>query len=114
MQGHGILDWYYYGPVIPGYLFDGQETPAEVVAAAFAAGYSTKGGYASGVLMGTYPFGAGRFLLNTFPLLEQVGQHPAADRMMLNLVKFAGETAQGPLADLPSDFDEMLKRIGYS
>jgi hypothetical protein len=114
LQGRGILDWYYYGPVIPQYLFDGQETPAEVMAAAFAAGYSTKGGYASGVLLGTYRFGEGRFILNTFPLLDQVGKHPAADRLLLNLVKFAGEGVGAPLRELPPGFEELLKRIGYS
>src|SRR5260370_4271470 len=71
LQGRGILDWYYYGPVIPHYLFDGQEKPSEVIAAAFAAGYSTRGGYASGILLGTYRWGEGQFILNTFPLLEQ-------------------------------------------
>ena len=52
LPGKGILDFYYYGPVIPHYLFDGQELPAEVIAAAFAAGYPVKGGYASGILLG--------------------------------------------------------------
>jgi hypothetical protein len=113
LQGRGILDWYYYGPVIPSYLFDGQETPAEVMAAAFAAGYSTPGGYASGVLLGVYRFGEGRFVLNTFPLLDQVGRHPAADRLFLNLVRFAAESVERPLMELPRDFEEQLKRIGY-
>ena len=113
LQGRGILDWYYYGPVIPTYLFDGQETPAEVIAAAFAAGYSTPGGYASGVLLGTYHFGAGRFIINTFQLLDQVSRHPAADRLLLNLVKHAGGSTDKPLMELPADFDSLLKSIGY-
>jgi hypothetical protein len=114
LQGPGILDWYYYGPVIPHFLFDGQETPAEVIAVAFAAGYSTPGGYASGTLLGAYRFGEGRFILNTFPLLDQVNRHPAADRLLLNLVRFAGEGAGKPLMELPGDFEEQLNRIGYS
>jgi len=89
LQGRGILDWYYYGPVIPHHLFDGQETPSEVIAAAFAAGYSTRGGYASGILLGAYHFGEGQFILNTFPVLDQLDHHPAADRLLLNLVKYA-------------------------
>jgi hypothetical protein len=114
LQGRGILDWYFYGPVIPHHLFEGQETPAEVIAAAFAAGYSTPGGYASGVLLGVYRFGEGRFVVNTFPLLDQVGRHPAADRLLLNLVKYAAESGDGPLLELPGDFEEHLKRVGYS
>jgi hypothetical protein len=113
LQGRGILDWYYYGPVIPHDLFDGQETPDEVVAAAFAAGYSKPGGYASGILLGGYHFGEGRFLINTFPLLEHAGEHPAADRLLLNLVQYAAGFVRQPLAPLPSDFDSRLKAIRY-
>jgi len=114
LQGKGILDWYYYGPVIPHYLFDGQETPDEVAAAAFAAGYSTPGGYASGILLGSYRFGAGRFLVNTFPVLENLDAHPAADRILLNLINYASGFVEMPMAALPSDFDAQLKAIGYS
>jgi hypothetical protein len=114
LQGGGILDWYYYGPVIPHYLFDGQDLPAEVIAAAFAAGYPIKGGYASGILLGRYGFGEGHFILNTFPILDQLDHHPAADRLLLNLVKHAGSFAEKPLAGLPADFDVRLRAIGYS
>jgi hypothetical protein len=114
LQGRGILDWYYYGPVIPHHLFDGQETPAEVISAAFAAGYSTPGGYASGVLMGIYRFGEGQFVVNTFPILEQAGRHPAADRLLLNLVKYFAAGTDKPLGGLPADFENQLRLIGYS
>jgi hypothetical protein len=114
LQGKGILDWYYYGPVIPHYLFDGQETPADVVSAAFAAGYSTPGGYASGILVGTYQFGEGHFMVNTFPLLEQLDKHPTADRLLLNLVAHAGTLAGKPLGAVPADFNDQLRAIGYS
>ena len=113
LQGKGILDFYYYGPVIPHYLFDGQELPAEVIAAAFATGYPVKGGYASGILLGRYSFGAGHFIVNTFPLLEQLDQHPAADRLLLNLVKHAGSFMGNPLEELPDNFDNRLRAIGY-
>ncbi len=114
LQGKGILDWYYYGPMIPHHLFDGQETPDEIVAAAFAAGYSTPGGYASGILLGSYRFGAGRFWVNTFPALENLDAHPAADRIILNLIDYASRFVKTPIAALPSNFDEQLKAIGYS
>jgi hypothetical protein len=114
LQGRGILDWYYYGPVIPHYIFDGQEPPSEVIAAAFAAGYPVRGGYASGILLGRYGFGEGHFILNTFPILDQLDRHPAADRLLLNLVKHAGRFAGKPLAGLPTDFNDQLRLIGYS
>jgi hypothetical protein len=114
LQAKGILDWYYYGPVIPHYLFDGQEPPGEVIAAAFAAGYSTPGGYVSGILLGRYAFGEGHFIVNTFPILEQLDRHPAADRLLINLLQYGGSMAEKPQASLPAGFDEQLRSIGYS
>ena len=114
LQAKGILDWYYYGPVIPHYLFDGQEVPAEVIAATFAAGYSTPGGYASGILLGRYAFGEGHFIVNTFPILEQLDRHPAADRLLLNLLQYGGSMAEKPQASMPAGFGEQLRAIGYS
>lgn len=114
LQAPGILNWYYYGPVIPHFLFEGQETPAEVVAAAFAAGYSTAGGYASGILLGSYRFGEGRFVVNTVPVLENLDAHPAADRLLLNLITDGASSVSQPPAALPADFEAQLKAIGYS
>ncbi len=114
LQGEGILDFYYYGPMIPTYLFDGQDAPSEVVAAAFAAGYSTAGGYASGILLGSYKFGTGQFLLNSFPILDHVDKHPVADRLLLNLIRYASENATGASSALPPNFQVRLKEIGYT
>jgi hypothetical protein len=113
LQHRGILDWYYWAPVLPTYLFDGQDTPDEVMAAAFAAGYSTPGGYASGVLLGSYNFGAGHFVLNSFHILEHIDVHPAADRLLLNLIQHFGQLSTGPAGALPPDFEAHLKEIGY-
>ncbi len=87
----GIMDWYFYGPLIPRYLFQGQRDPGEVIAASFATGYCGFGsqGYESGILISEHQLGRGRFLLNTIPILENVDAHPAADRLLLNLVRYA-------------------------
>ena len=114
LQAKGIMDWDYYGSVIPHHLFDGQDTPEEVIAAAFAVSYPCPGGYASGVLLGAYPFGAGRFYLNTLHILENVDQHPAADRLLLNLVAYARRFVDRPIASLPEGFEALLKTIGYA
>jgi hypothetical protein len=113
LQGNGILDSYYYGQVIPDYLFDGQDTPDDVAAAAFATGYSTPGGYASGVLLGSYRFGEGTFIVNTFPVLEHLDAHPAADRLLLNMIQHSAGFVKLPLVPLPPDFDSQLGAIGY-
>lgn len=89
LQAGGIMDWEYYGPVISHTILEAATPPATALAAAFATGYCTPGGYASGIMLGEYPLGAGRFILNTFNLLDQVGTHPAADRLLLNLIHYA-------------------------
>ena len=114
LQGNGMLDWYYYGPMWPHWVFDGQDTPDEVIAVSFATGYSTPGGYASGVLLGSYKFGTGRFFVNTFPMLDYLDKHPVADRLLLNLVQHANPSTQGSLAPLPDNFRSMLHEIGYA
>jgi hypothetical protein len=113
LQGKGILDWGYYGPVLPHYLFEGQDTPPEVIVTAFAAGY-WPGNYHSGVLLGSYKFAAGQFFINTFVLLDNIDKHPAADRMLLNLIEYAAASVTGPAAPLPADFSARLKEIGYA
>lgn len=87
MQCSGILDNDYYGRLIPNHVFTGQDTPDDVVSAAFAVGYpGSSGGYMSGVLSGSYRFGAGKMIINTFNILENLDSNPAADRLLLNII----------------------------
>ena len=114
----GILDWDYWGPVIPRHVFEGQETPDDIAAVFFAVGYASltevvKSGYAAGLLVASYPFGAGRFLVNSLRLLENVDRHPAADRVLLNMIGYAAGFTTEPPAPLPADFDARLRAIGY-
>jgi hypothetical protein len=113
LQAQGIMDWDYYGLVIPHMLFDGQEPPEDVAAAAFAVGYSCPGGYASGVLSGSYRFGSGQFFLNTLRILEYIDIHPAADRLLLNMISTAAQATSVAPAALPTNFDIQLEGIGY-
>jgi hypothetical protein len=116
LQAKAILDWYYYGQLIPHFVWDGQDTPDEVIAAAFAVGYGVPDiapSYGSAILMSRYKFGEGQFLLNTFPILDQLNENPAADRLLLNLVKYAGGFAGKPAANLSGNFEEKLRQIGY-
>ncbi|HPO14897.1 MAG TPA: glycoside hydrolase family 2 TIM barrel-domain containing protein [Candidatus Hydrogenedentes bacterium] len=110
----GIMDWDYYGPMITHDLFEGSDVPDETAAfatAMFQAG--SPGGYTTGVLIGWYRFGEGKFMINTFPILDNLDQHPAADRMLLNMIAHAAKTATGPSAALPAGFHEQLKAVGY-
>jgi len=114
MQPPGIMDWDYYGPIITSRFFEGQDTPEETAAAAFAVCHSSRpDGYAAGVMLGVYRFGEGKIILNTLNVLDNVDKHPAADRLLMNMIGYAARTAKGPLSPLSADFDATLKGIGY-
>ena len=112
----GIMDWYYYGPLIPTYVFERQKDWGEVIAASFAAGYGGAGssGYESGILLSEHQLGNGRFILTTLPILENLDSHPAADRLLLNLVRHATGLAAAPLAGRALDLPAILRDIGYN
>lgn len=89
LQGPGLLDWEYYGAVIPRFHFDGQDLPDDLAAAWFGTCYPGDSGYGSGMLVGSYHLGAGAFVFNTFQALPNLDQHPAADRLLLNYIRHA-------------------------
>jgi len=114
LQPPGIMDWDYYGPLISRQFFEGQDTPEEIAAAAFAVCHSSRpDGYAAGTMLSVCRLGAGRLILNTFNILDNVDRHPAADRLLLNVIRYAARATTEPLAPLPADFDATLKEMGY-
>jgi hypothetical protein len=60
-----------------------------------------------------YPFGAGRCLINTLRIRENLSTHPAAERLLRNMLRYAAQDVQQPLAELPADFEQQLQAIGY-
>jgi len=105
----GLLDYTFYRELIPDAVWSGQDPPVEAVAGAIKASQD----YSSGLLMAVYNLGAGRFILNSLLIRENLGTHPAADRLLRNLLRYAGREAGRPLADRPPDFDEQLEARGY-
>jgi len=112
----GLMDYTFYRELIPDQVWSGQDAPAEAV----AGGINAAQGYQSGLLVAVHGLGAGRFVLNTLRIRENLGSHPAAERLLRNMLRFAaplaGERpsdAGKPLAPLPPDFGEQLKAIGY-
>lgn len=90
LPGPGILDWDYYGPIIPREVFEGQDTPDETIVAGFATGNAQFGkGYGSCLIVALYKSGEGRLILSTPYILENLDLHPAADRLLLNLIRHA-------------------------
>ena len=90
LPGPGIMDWDYYGPIIPREMFEGLDTPEEAIAAGFATGsFNYPDGYGAGLLIAAYRLGAGRVILSTPRLLANLDAHPAADRLLVNLIAYA-------------------------
>lgn len=109
----GMLNWYYYLQVTPDLLFERLDTREDAVATAFGPGDNDGNGYNSGLLMGMYRLGTGRFFVNTLRILENVDTNPSADRLLLNMIRTAAELGKGPRTELPPDFETSLNEIGY-
>jgi hypothetical protein len=113
MPCNGLMDLTYYRDIIPGNSFDGQETPTELIAGAFAVGSYQPNGYYAGMHIGSYEFGAGSFMLNTLLILDNLGKHPSADRLVINLIRYASSKIYKPIAELPNDLEAKFNDINY-
>lgn len=104
----GLLDYNFYRELISDALFAGQDAPDEAVAGAIKASQD----YDSGLMLAVYQLGAGRIILNTMHVLENLGSHPAAERLLRNLLRYAASTrdAAAPV-ELPPNFEETLARL---
>jgi hypothetical protein len=95
LQADGLMDWYYYLDITPTCVFKDLPVPDEAVAvsAALALGSGDADGqrYFTGLLTGVYRLGSGHLVLNTMRILENLDANPAADRMLLNIVKYSDE-----------------------
>jgi hypothetical protein len=105
----GLMDYTYYREIIPDLVWQGQDPPGEAVAGAIKASQD----YSSGLMVSVYDLGAGRFILNTLRIQQNLDKHPAAERLLRNLLNYAARDRDKPLADLPADFQQQLKAIGY-
>ena len=105
----GLMDYTFYREIISNQAFSGQETPAEVVAGGIAA-YPA---YSSGLFVTVNHLGSGQFILNTLRIRDNLGKHPAADRLLVNMLRYAARSLDKPLTDLSADFDQQLKAMGY-
>lgn len=81
----GLLDYAFYGDLIPDLVFKMHQAPEEAVAGAIKASQD----YASGLMVAVHRLGKGRFILNTLQIRENLGRHPAAERLLRNLLNHA-------------------------
>ncbi len=81
----GLMDYAFYREIIPDTVLAGQDPPAEAVAGAIKASQD----YSSGLSLAVYESGAGRFILNTLLIRENLGANPVAERLLRNLLNYA-------------------------
>ncbi len=82
----GMMDWEYWLYMINGYDFRTGPSPDEVASASFGTGCINPDGYHGGFNIGTYNFGNGAMIVNSYNLLENIGVNPAADKLLLNIL----------------------------
>jgi hypothetical protein len=87
----GLMDYTFYREIIPDTVLAGQDPPAEAVAGAIKASQD----YSSGLMLAVYESGAGRFILNTLLIRENLGANPVAERMLRNLLNYAASDPEG-------------------
>ena len=92
LNGAGIVDYDYYDQVYPHNQLEGEALPDDVICPCFYTGsHLYDGSYGAFHNIAAYYCGAGRLILNTFYIEENLGVNPAADRMLLNFVKYTRE-----------------------
>ena len=106
----GLMDYIFYREIVSCRDWVLPETPDEVICAANNPSID----YKSGLLVFTKKFGAGQFIINGLRIRENLGQNPVANRLLWNMLNYAAEGREKPLAELPADFDKQLQAIGYA
>lgn len=81
-----IMDWDYYLNIISGSCLKGGRIADDVAAVSVGPGMINQDGYSGGLNMATYNYGDGAFILNTFSFWKYIGENPAADRMLCNIL----------------------------
>ncbi|HBP37377.1 MAG TPA: hypothetical protein DD640_01290 [Clostridiales bacterium] len=85
-----MLKYDYYRMATPQMIVRGTQNLSEVAAIAVSlpesTGCLTISGYTAGEELATYNYGNGKIVLNTFRLLETLGENPVSDRILLNLI----------------------------
>jgi hypothetical protein len=106
----GLMDYTFYREILPDYRYWGQDIPAEAVAGAFR---TSCPGHHSELMLSVHNLGAGRFILNSLRVRQALGQDPTAERLLRNMLRYAGSVVARPAALPGADERERLKAIGY-
>ncbi len=90
-------------------ITDPLDYPSETVCGATRISHN----YCSGIHLGIWDFGSGKFIVNTLRIAENLGSDPAADRLFSNMLSFGSRDLVKPMTDIPVDFESVLIAIGY-
>ena len=106
----GLMDTRFYRELIPDRLWFDKTPPEEAVAGAIKASQD----YSAGLMIAVYRLGEGRVILNTLRIRENLGSHPAAERLLLNMLRYAARDLKQPSANPRSAAAVRLRPTGPS
>ena len=102
------MDYAIYRDIIPDEIWFGGQNPTEIVAGTIC----TAIGYSSGLIVAVQELGAGKFILNTLRIKENLGKDPGAERLLRNMLRYLDHDLTDPIVDLPANFVVQLQEIG--
>ena len=94
LPSSGVMDYTFYREIIPDHVFSGQNLPLEAVAGGISTSSSI---YQSGLTIAVHQRGEGYFILNTMLIRDNLGDNPAAERLLRNLLRYAQCREIGPI-----------------
>ena len=127
MPSGGMIDYQFFRNIVSqyaisqeyvvaaksGYSYDESsialDYPKEAVCGAIRLSHN----YCSGIHVGVWDFGVGRFIVNTLSIEDNLGKDPAADRLFCNMLNFTFKDLNKPMTRLPMNFNQKLVEIGY-
>jgi hypothetical protein len=93
LQSGGILDYTLYRDIISPIVFRGLDPTVEAISGAI----QTSGGqddYRSDLQIAAYQFGAGRVILNSLRIRQNLDTSPTAERLLRNLLNYAAQAIE--------------------
>jgi hypothetical protein len=123
----GMMDYTYFRNIISNealsqeytkvaktmYTYDEVSSPLEYPAETICGATRISHTYCSGIHLGVWPFGEGKFVVNTLHIKENLGKDHAAERLFCNIINYSSPDLKKPMSPLPENFDQTLKVIGY-
>jgi hypothetical protein len=127
MPSGGMMDYKYFRNIISkntlsqeftvvaksGYTYDEVSSPLDHPSETVCGATRISHNYCSGIHLGVWNFGKGRFIVNTLNIAENLGQDYAADRLFCNILIYGASGLKEAAGSLPADFNKILKEIGF-